>query len=89
MDLSKRYLVTGGSGFLGIELIKRLTEMGYINIVSVSRNEGRSVQLKELFPLGKTAFEIVAALLSTSFSNEKRHIRRLEKVAAYDHSRNI
>lgn len=50
MDLSKRYLVTGGSGFLGLELIKRLTEMGCRNIVSVSRNEGKSVQLKELFP---------------------------------------
>jgi len=50
MDLSKKYLITGGSGFLGIELIKRLTEMGCRNIVSVSRNEGKSVQLKELFP---------------------------------------
>ena len=50
LDLSKKYLVTGGSGFLGIELIKRLTEMGCKNIVSVSRNEGKSVQLKELFP---------------------------------------
>jgi len=50
MDLSKRYLITGGSGFLGLELIKRLTEMGCYNLISVSRNEGKSVQLKELFP---------------------------------------
>lgn len=50
MDLSAKYLITGGSGFLGIELIKRLAAMGYKNIVSVSRNEGKSVQLKELFP---------------------------------------
>lgn len=50
MDSSKKYLVTGGSGFLGIEIIKRLTEMGCKNIVSVSRNEGKSVALKELFP---------------------------------------
>lgn len=50
MDSSKTYLVTGGSGFLGLELIKRLTDMGCKKIVSVSRNEGKSVQLKELFP---------------------------------------
>lgn len=50
MDLSKRYLITGGSGFLGSEIIKRLSEMGCMNIVSVSRNEGRSVALKERFP---------------------------------------
>lgn len=50
MDLSAKYLVTGGSGFLGIELISRLTSMGYKNIVSVSRNEGRLVLLKEMFP---------------------------------------
>lgn len=50
MDLSKKYLITGGSGFLGLELVKRLTEMGCKNIISVSRNEGKSVQLKELFP---------------------------------------
>ncbi len=50
MDLNKKYLITGGSGFLGLALIQRLTVLGYKNLVSVSRNEGRSVALKERFP---------------------------------------
>jgi FlaA1/EpsC-like NDP-sugar epimerase len=50
MDTSKRYLITGGSGFLGLEILNRLTDMGCYNLVSVSRNEGRSVALKERFP---------------------------------------
>lgn len=41
-----RYLVTGGSGFLGHELIKRLD--GDIRVVA--RNEGNLVALKEKFP---------------------------------------
>lgn len=43
----KTYLVTGGSGFLGVELIKRLDG----NIRVVARNEGNLVALKEQFPL--------------------------------------
>jgi len=50
MDLSKKILVTGGSGYLGNALISRLISMGYSNIVSVSRNEGAAVSLKERFP---------------------------------------
>ena len=50
MDSSNKLLITGGSGFLGLALIQRLTDMGYYNLVSVSRNEGRSVALKERFP---------------------------------------
>ena len=42
----KKYLVTGGSGFLGQELIKRLD--GEIRVLA--RNEGNLVKLKEQFP---------------------------------------
>lgn len=47
MDTSKTYLITGGSGFLGVELIKRL---GGARIRVLARNEGNLVKLKEQFP---------------------------------------
>ena len=42
-------LVTGGSGFLGDELIKRLLNQGG-DVVTVSRNEGQLIKLKQKFP---------------------------------------
>lgn len=44
-----RYLVTGGSGFLGTTLIKRLTAQGH-EIITVARNEGKLIELKQKFP---------------------------------------
>lgn len=41
-----RYLVTGGSGFLGLELIKRLEG----EVVVLARNEGKLTELKGKFP---------------------------------------
>ena len=41
-----KYLVTGGSGFLGKELISRLD----CQVVTVSRNEGELIKLKSLHP---------------------------------------
>ncbi len=41
-----QYLVTGGSGFLGEELVKRLGG----NVRVLARNEGKLVALKEKFP---------------------------------------
>jgi FlaA1/EpsC-like NDP-sugar epimerase len=41
-----KYLVTGGSGFLGQELIKRIN--GEVRVLA--RNEGKLVELKEKFP---------------------------------------
>lgn len=49
MDSSK-ILVLGGSGFLGQALIERLHAMGRVNILSMSRNEGEAVALKQKFP---------------------------------------
>ena len=45
----KRYLITGGSGFLGAALIEYiLNEGGAIRVIS--RNEGKLIELKEKFP---------------------------------------
>lgn len=49
MDSSAKIVVFGGSGFLGIPLIERLISLGNTNILSVSRNEGAAVALKERF----------------------------------------
>lgn len=43
-----RYLVSGGSGFLGTELIKKLIVDN--DVVVISRNEGKLTELKERFP---------------------------------------
>ena len=49
MENKKRYLVTGGTGFLGGELIKRLNKSN--NLIRVmSRNEGKLISLKEKYP---------------------------------------
>jgi|TARA_X000001036_G_scaffold402768_1_gene408809 UDP-N-acetylglucosamine 4,6-dehydratase/UDP-glucose 4-epimerase len=50
IDKDKTYLITGGAGFLGTELISRLQKEGCENIVTISRNEGKLVYLKEKFP---------------------------------------
>jgi UDP-N-acetylglucosamine 4,6-dehydratase/5-epimerase len=47
---NSKITVFGGSGYLGMHLIKRLIDMGYEKITSVSRNENSAVILKEKFP---------------------------------------
>lgn len=47
---SSNTIIFGGSGFLGQALIERLISMGRKNIVSMSRNEGEAVSLKQRFP---------------------------------------
>jgi len=44
----KRYIVTGGSGFLGKELIKVIIDNGGV-VNTIARNEGNLVQLKQMF----------------------------------------
>ena len=50
MNLSGRYLVTGGSGFLGRALIKRLVERGVTRIVALGRNESSLTALRDAHP---------------------------------------
>jgi len=44
-----KYLVTGGSGFLGRELIRRILNQGG-EVITLSRNEGQLIKLKQKFP---------------------------------------
>jgi UDP-N-acetylglucosamine 4,6-dehydratase len=46
---NKTYLVTGGSGFLGESLIKRILNAN-ANVVTIARDEGKLIQLKQKFP---------------------------------------
>lgn len=50
LDKGKRYLVTGGSGFLGRSLIKRLAGIGVCDVAVIARNEGQLIDVKEAFP---------------------------------------
>ena len=49
IEKDKKYLITGGSGFLGGELITRVLKDGG-KVVTVSRNEGQLIKLKQKFP---------------------------------------
>jgi len=82
MNLSKTYLVTGGSGFLGVELIKRLVEQGF-NLRTVARNEGQLINLKEQFP----TVEILTGDISDDFTAKKAcvGVAGVFHLAAYKH----
>jgi UDP-N-acetylglucosamine 4,6-dehydratase/UDP-glucose 4-epimerase len=49
IENGKKYLVTGGSGFLGEELIKRIISKGG-EVVTISRDEGKLIKLKQKYP---------------------------------------
>ena len=49
VEANKRYLVTGGSGFLGENLIDRILSKG-ASVVTISRDEGKLIELKQKFP---------------------------------------
>lgn len=64
----KRYLVTGGTGFLGEKLIERIYEREpNCKIVTVARNEGKLTMIKEKFP----QIEIFAGDISKEFVCER------------------
>ena len=48
IEKGKKYLITGGAGFLGGELIERILQQGG-DIVTVSRNEGKLIELKSKY----------------------------------------
>jgi len=48
IEKNKKYVVTGGSGFLGKELIKKIIQEGGI-VKTVARNEGKLIELKQLY----------------------------------------
>ena len=49
---NKTYLVTGGSGFLGESLIKRILDAN-ANVVTIARDEGKLIELRQRFPTVK------------------------------------
>jgi len=49
IEKNKKYLVTGGSGFLGEELIRRIIDVGG-KVITISRDEGKLIELKQKFP---------------------------------------
>jgi len=83
LDRNKTYLVTGGAGFLGQELIARLEAAGCANIVTMSRNEGKLVALKEKFPFVK----IIPGDLSDPYCAEKavQGVDAIFHLAAFKH----
>src|SRR3990167_3127856 len=77
--MSKSYLITGGSGYLGHELIKRLD--GRIKVVA--RNEGNLIELKERFP----HIEIVTGNIADPYTCQKvcADIDGIFHLAAFKH----
>jgi len=50
LERNGRYLITGGSGFLGREIVATLIAYGYKNLVVMARNEGKLIELKNEHP---------------------------------------
>ncbi len=49
IEKNKKYLVTGGSGFLGYPLIERILNFGG-DVRVIARDEGKLIELKQRFP---------------------------------------
>jgi len=83
LDKNKTYLVTGGAGFLGQELIARLEAVGCTNVVTISRNEGKLIALKEKFPFVK----IIPGDISDPYCAEKavQGVDAIFHLAAFKH----
>ena len=48
----KLYLVTGGSGFLGVPLCKRILEAGG-KVRTIARDEGKLIDLQQQLPFSR------------------------------------
>jgi len=78
----KKYLVTGGSGFLGKYLIKTIINKGGI-VLTVARNEGKLIELKQLYG---NNIEIFTGDIANKFTVEQAMNDEIEGVfhlAAY------
>ena len=49
IEKDKLYLITGGSGFLGISLCQRVLNMGG-RVRVIARDEGKLVELQQIYP---------------------------------------
>ena len=61
IEKGKKYLVTGGSGFLGKKLIERIINDGG-EVVTIARDEGKLIELYQKYPQVKF------------FTGDNRHI---------------
>lgn len=49
-DKTKKVLIFGGTGFLGSQLVKKLTNDGFTNICVFARDEGKIIDLLQKYP---------------------------------------
>lgn len=84
ITLNKRYIITGGTGFLGSALIPRIITQGGI-VRTMARNEGKLISLKTLYG---DKLEIIPGDISNMFSVEQLMACEFEGVfhlAAFKH----
>ena len=62
IEKNKLYLITGGSGFLGIPLCERVLNMGG-RVRVIARDEGKLVELQQMYP----QIEILTGDISDKF----------------------
>lgn len=82
---NKKYVVTGGSGFLGKELIKNIINKGGL-VKTVARNEGKLIELKQTYG---NSLEIFTGDIANKFTVEQLmnddNIDGVFHLAAYKH----
>ena len=49
IEKNKLYLITGGSGFLGVPLCDRVLKMGG-KVRVIARDEGKLLELQQMYP---------------------------------------
>jgi len=78
-----KYLITGGTGFLGTKLIERLYKQNEIRVVA--RNEGKLIQLQQKFP----KIEIITGNIADSCTTKKAcsGVDGIFHLAAFKHVR--
>lgn len=82
IEKGKTYLVTGGSGFLGRCLIKRILKAGG-NVTTIARDEGKLIDLKQVHPEVK----IITGDIADPFDikNALKDINAVFHLAAFKH----
>lgn len=80
-----KYLITGGSGFLGNTLISRLVAQNSYRLVVLARNEGELLKLQDKFP----DVEIIPGDVADQYVCEKacRDVDGIFHLAAFKHVR--
>jgi UDP-N-acetylglucosamine 4,6-dehydratase/UDP-glucose 4-epimerase len=83
MEKDKKYLITGGAGYLGQELIKRLILQGFSDLLVMSRNEGQLIEMQQKFPHVK----IITGDISNPYFCDKamRAVAGVYHLAAFKH----